>query len=200
MTAKICTRTLFASIAFASTEQTRPYLHGVWIEIDADGATYVAMDGHRLAARRVDLDEDDERNTTIGNWLIPTFICKALKPSARSFAVAALSIESGDIEIAFEGVKQRFAPPDVSYPDWRRIVPSKVSGKTTLSINGNLLASVDKYGSDLGLGVKTAHWNDDGAAVFSFPSADAFCIVMPMRNLGNPVWAQPRWLNAASAP
>lgn len=195
-TASICFRTLKAISAFASTEQTRYYLGGVLLTTDANGVEYVATDGHRLAARRIDLPKDADRNTLIGSWIIPTDICKGFKLPAR-LPDAGTAHDAGNGELKLVGpdsTARLFKPIDGTFPDWRRVVPDKISGNLEhFSFNGAYLASVWKLGADLNLGKPFAQYNGNGPSVFTLDE-NTFAVLMPIRG-GEPTWSRPAWVS-----
>lgn len=190
--------TLAAVSAFAPKEPTRTYLRGVYTTIDADGATYVAIDGHRLAARRVNLDKDAERNTLLGSWIIPTASCRALKIPKRSAALATLRPADAALELELDGAFHKFLPVDGTFPDWRRVVPQETSGVLKMNINGDYLASVFAFGKALDLGLPIPHWNDEDPAAFTFArDPDTLLVVMPMRVKDRADYALPDFVRAA---
>jgi DNA polymerase III subunit beta len=187
MTTTICLKTLAAIAAFSSKEEARYYLGGVSIEVTPRCVTYVATDGHRLAARRLFVPEGSPDNTDcIGQWIIPAATCKALKIGKREDGQATLTTSANgprSLILAYGNQSIGFEAIDGTFPDWRRVVPSTCSGSTTYGFNGEYLASVDKLGAALDLGKKTCHWNDNGPACFTFSGAgDVFAVLMPMRN------------------
>lgn len=192
--------TLAAIAAFASTEATRTYLHGVYVECDVKGVTYVATDGHRLAARRLETPGEPIEEL-IGNWIIPTTICKARKVSKRDghgFGVLSEATD-GRLAISYGGSETVFAPVDGTFPDWRRIVPEKTSGVLNLGINGAYLQSVDTFSKTLNLAPKTCHWNGENAATFTFGDDTAFVVIMPMRQKDVRPWAMPAFVSQRAA-
>lgn len=194
-TAVIDLATLAAVSDFCSKEETRYYLRGVLIEIDADGATYVATDGHRLAARRVSLPKDAAANTLVGQWIIPLEECKAFRLGRSRITEAALTLADGWLDVSFLGNARRFRPVDGTFPDWRRIVPTKAEGALKLGVNATYLASVYKLAQALNIGPVVPHWNNGDACAFTFgDDASAFCLIMPIRLQIDRPWAPPAWL------
>ena len=77
MQASINIATLKAVNLAASTEQTRYYLCGVYVEVTPTTVTYTATNGHILLSRR---EDSAEPNTLTGAWIIPSDFIKAAKP------------------------------------------------------------------------------------------------------------------------
>jgi DNA polymerase-3 subunit beta len=189
--------TLAAVSDFCSKKETRYYLRGVLIEIDADGVTYVATDGHRLAARRVSLPKDAAANTLVGQWIIPLEECKAFRLRRGPAAEAVLALADGWLDVTYLGNARRFRPVDGTFPDWRRIVPSKADGALKLAVNATYLASVYKLGQALNIGPVVPHWNNGDACAFTFgDDASAFCLIMPICLKIDTPWAPPAWLRS----
>jgi DNA polymerase-3 subunit beta len=201
LTATLDLRTLAVVSTFCSNEETRYYLKGVLVEVGPTGVTYVATDGQRLAARRVALPPDLPPNTLIGRWIIPVEDCRALKPGRRGEGQALLTPAGNNLLLTYEGKPRLVQPIDGTFPDWRRIIPNKTTGKLSkLTMQGKYFAAVWALGEALGIGMPIAHWNDDGGPVpFTFADDTAFCLVMPMREKENNGWSAPSWLNKEAA-
>jgi len=197
-TAAICFKTLKAISAFASTEEARYYLNGVLLTLDANGAEYVATDGHRLAARRIDLPEGVDRNTFIGSFIIPTKVCKSFKWNVR-MAPDGTAHDAGNGELKLVGPDSTasvFKPVDGTFPDWRRVVPQSATGVFSIGINGAYLNSVDTLAKELDLGAKNCHWNSDGPIPFTFSrDTDTIAIVMPVNQPKDLAWIVPAWVS-----
>jgi len=100
-----------------SNEETRYYLCGVQVEINATGTTLAATNGHMLLAAHDDKNTLDEPVKLI----IPADIVKGFKP-ARGQTLVELSTEDGK---TWRLGNTLFQPVDGTYPDWRRIVPKQ---------------------------------------------------------------------------
>lgn len=128
---------LAAAMAFTSAEETRRYMHGVYVESQPDpdtglGALIVATDGHKLCAFYDALGHVPEAAI-----LQVDGKSKDLKTGAREVADRRLvfdRIEPGqkagaavhiqDSPVTFTSV-QRIAG---TFPDWRRVMPKVYSG------------------------------------------------------------------------
>lgn len=196
MTTQINLRTLAAVSLVASNEETRYYLNGVLIEARADSVTYVATDGHRLIAVRDDLAKDAPRNDVIGAWIVPADTCRALKPkkSKYTFDTAELTLEGENLR--FQGVSgiSVFKPIDGSFPDWRRVINSSLSGRMDfkgkndketqgITFNFDYLADFAKFARMMGI-YAYPHLapNDSGPVGVIFGDADhILAALMPVR-------------------
>lgn len=125
-TATINLTALKAVACATSTEKYRCYLNGVYLQVEPEHVTYVATDGHILLAHR-EFMEGDNPNTLVGNWIIPTEICSG--KVEKGFPLDCLQkTEDGKLVLAVSG--RIFAPVDGTFPDWRRVVPHDLNGKT----------------------------------------------------------------------
>lgn len=195
-TATIHLPTLRAISAFVSKEETRYYLGGVLVTTDALGASYVATDGHRLAARRVDLGPDDPPNGLLGKWIIPTDACKALKPNRRSpLQTATMTVDGLNLHLQHDGNGISCKAIDGTFPHWESLVPSDVTGATTMGLNGVYLAGVDELAKSLEIGRPLIFWNDGGPACFGFSGCEkTMALIMPVRNPDDAKWTRPAWI------
>lgn len=187
---------------FVSPDELRYYLNGVLIEATPGQVVYASTDGHRLFARREGVNNGGDQWT--GNIIIPTAICEALKFGKRDFEgdiMPGVLSPAGEKDFLLEapatgrqGVK--FAPIDGTFPDWRKVVPSDLSGEVA-QFNGEYLASFHKAHKMLGGGgmVKIGH-NGDGPAIVDFGPTmpDTFGVVMPFRSKKQSGIQVPTWI------
>ena len=191
-------RTLKAVAIAASTEQTRYYLNGVFVQARADHAIYVATDGHRMLVCREELvlPADFDGKPLEGDWIIPTDICNAHKVSTRGgddlYTLELL--EGGKLSLLAAG--RVFLPIAGTFPDWRRVLPS-LSETGTAQFNLLLLASFAKAAAIGGWGVMPAitHAGAGNTALVRFSEDKAFGAIMPIRNPGHGD-TLPAWVNA----
>src|SRR5208337_975230 len=130
----------------ASKEETRYYLNGVYVKIDAGGAEYCATDGHMLLAYREELEKDSPANTLTGEFIIPSSTCadKHIKGSKwASDAVELAEMTDGFLRIDNALV---FRPIDGTFPDWRRVLPSEIDG-VSAQFDPALLVRLQKAGA-----------------------------------------------------
>lgn len=194
-TSTINLRILAAAVAFASKDETRYYLNGVCLEIEARAVNYIATDGHRLIAYREDIeDHDTPDNLLTGTFIIPTPHCKPHKlekeddPRAKIFG-------SGRLTIAINFCDVTFLPIDGVYPDWRRAIPREpVSGKIA-QYNLDYLAAFKKFAGLVGLPMPFVAHNGEGPAAIWFSGRpEVLGMIMPVRctdelNNAPPDWA-----------
>lgn len=202
MQATINFRALNALCLAASTEETRYYLNGVKLEISRDEVIYVVTDGHRLVAHRDVLTEKAERNTLLGDFIIPMATCKALKLKAKWDGSGTVTQDQRGLCFAHPQLPMHVSKPiDGHFPDWRRVVPSSVDGKLA-HFNPHYLAEFDKVAEILlanprrGSVTEVAH-NGGGPALVTFPGeleTTTFGVIMPKR--AAPSMFAPSWAGA----
>ena len=191
MQASINIATLKAINLAASTEQTRYYLCGVYVEVTPTTVTYTATNGHILLSRR---EDSVEPNTLIGTWIIPSDFIKAAKPG-RGTDYATMTPVPGPNDskmLAFTGtITGMAAPIDGTFPDYRRIIPTTVDGKPG-QYDGNYAGTFAKFAKALDLGYFHIHHNGNDAAPVTFNSRQGvYGIIMPLRD--NASTATPAW-------
>lgn len=131
---------LVARAAFAtSTEESRPILNGVLIEIRKDEVRLVATNGHRLADTSAKVETDIENVDLIVH--------------PRALEMAGRVSQSGDVSLSWSGegdsnhlriegdlgtVIARLV--EGPYPNWRQVVPEGANGWLTVDRESTLAA------------------------------------------------------------
>ena len=183
-----------AAAMCASKEETRYYLKGVAIQASAKGVFIVATDGHRLAAFKQLQGYDGESF----NIIIPLDIIAKIKLNKKD-PFATLKLADGLLNqwsITHDGSTITFSVIDGTFPDWQRIIPSELNGKTA-QFNMTYLGDFAKVAKALTgseTSVSIAH-NGDGPALLSFgEEVDGLGVLMPLRKT---IKAQaPNWVTA----
>lgn len=216
LTARINLRKLHAVSLVACTEATRYYLQGVLIEVRADGVLYTATDGHSLLCA---YHVDDEPNTLLGSWIIPTEDCRAFKPKVGREGIddyVTLSAESATSVTLTLG-NRIVKTIDGTFPDFRRVLPNGATYleglKAEMAKNKPLHAPAHFNFNKLAVFAKAcamlagardlvpricyqAHDLSYGPAAIAFPSScgEVFGVLMPMRN-DDAGWTRPTWID-----
>jgi DNA polymerase-3 subunit beta len=182
---EVPTATLKAALICASTDQSRYYLNGVYV--DPKGFL-VATDGWRAFVGKIDLTGVP----AFDGWII----CRdVLKRALTGYKADTITISPNHVGHTF------CQPIDGAYPDWRRAVPDELSGETA-QFNPAYIADMGKIGRllsgkrDGGFGARIHH-NGEGPAAITFPEIDdCFAVLMPFRlplnDCGSEAWAQRR--------
>ena len=170
----------------ASTEETRYYLNGVYVEPHEDGVLLVATDGHRLVCLH------DPDGAATGPAIIRTdkrFLreCKTAKNESVPRLVRISGTVAGvynDPEWTPDSValtQMSDALIDGTFPDWRRIVPEYHEGQCG-GFNAKYLADFGKIAAELDTPAIQLRAKDEmSPALVQLDSAGGFGVLMPMR-------------------
>ena len=182
-TATINLKVLAALSLCASTDTRRHYLCGVCVEIAPRHVTYIATDGHVLAAHREELAADAPDNEMLGSFIIPTAACAKFKLKRGASTVGTIMPDAEYLIIAYGAERIGFTPVDGTFPDWRRVVPALPTGETKpaqfLASNVSRLADV---GTKLGYGAMCIHHDGNSPALVDWQgNTDTVAVIMPYR-------------------
>ena len=108
--------TIFAT----STDDLRPAMTGVFIDIEADSTTFVATDGHRLIRyRRTDIQSSSETRL-----ILPRKALNLIKTSLPSEVVPVITeFSSSNAFFSFGNIKLICRLIDERYPDYDNVIP-----------------------------------------------------------------------------
>ena len=178
-------RELLAAVALAaSTEDTRYYLQGVFVEIGLKSVTLTATNGHILLTARH--APNNANNDPASPIIIPSAtIALALKDKATTID---LFIDGN----AFKLGNISFTPIDGTFPDYRRVIPKAVPETRSIEgvwFNSLYLATMAKAAKLIGAPSSPYGGNgyniypDKGnAALVRFNGAENIVgVVMPLR-------------------
>ena len=167
----------------APKTEIRYYLVGVQLEVTDAGRFYVATDGHKLVAIREARQEGDVN----GDYLIPRDVIlgvKIQKAGRNPVEYAEFELSDGKPSITYCGTETRFNLVDGKFPDWRRVVPTKVSGEIA-QFNPDYLVEIrDCAAATIGIGKYSGlcllH-NGNSASLYQADSTDFIGVIMPLR-------------------
>jgi DNA polymerase III subunit beta len=148
---QIPTDHLKAALLFAAKKDVRNYLNGVLIEWDRENVTIAATDGHRLFAATCPMDEPVEPGSVIVSYDDIKRALTGYKAECIEFTPNADHIR----QIATLG-SVSFLPLDGTYPDWRLVVPAKISGEAA-QFNPAYVGDLAKASKALGVKDAQAH-------------------------------------------
>ena len=173
-------RALKACALCASTEQTRYYLGGVFVELSDCGLLTVATDGRRLIAARPEYTAAMPNKPRFG-IIIPSEVIARLKIS-RYQHQGDLVCDGGAWRLEYDGLAIGFKPIDGTFPDWRRIVPSETNGDAA-QFNPAYLVDFGKASKIMGGDTRpTVAYNGEGPAIITLQAdIEAFGVLMPFR-------------------
>lgn len=194
---------LKAALACASNEETRYYLCGVHVSRHADTLLCAATDGHALLVTRQDWDDGEKGGVLPASGIIiPASFIKSLKLSKScDWAELTLSDDGQRVTIDYVGASYTHALVDGTFPDYRRVMPTKHTGiaaQYAPAIVNKFAAAAKLLGTEY---ISIAHNGDDAAYVTigEADSPNAFGVIMPIRrNAG--ITAPPAWFAAPAEP
>ena len=165
---------LRAALLCTSTEESRGYLRGVYI--DPTGKL-VSTDGHRMFVGKIDLKKAGVEPGSFTGWIICRDAIKRGLTGYKQDVIVISPTSIGDLSCQ---------PVDGTFPDWTRVVASREPSGVVTQFNPAYVADMGKIAKLL-TGSKTGsvhiHHNGDGPCGVTFPGCDdAFAILMPMRS------------------
>lgn len=170
---------------FAPDADIRYYLNGVLVEANATTTRLVATNGHYLAMfeTRDTENENVEREEIIVPIKAVQAIVKAI--SSKLNIDVQLMIDGDRYELRYVDTIVVFSPCDGKFPDYKRVMPDKMSGEQA-QFNGDYLTLINKAQRLFTKKLSAMIWhNGDDSALFQLQEADNFIgVIMPMRTNG----------------
>ncbi|MDD5277703.1 MAG: hypothetical protein PHR16_16675 [Methylovulum sp.] len=190
--ATINLRALHAISLASSQEETRYYICGVFVEIEARQVRYSGTNGHILVVHREEKAKAEAPNTLLGGFIIPTHICRAFKfkrkrPSddygvlVSTDRPSVLTLNQPSEGSDFRG----FGVIDGTFPDVRRVIPDAPPSGEAATYNPIYVATMQRIGAMLRNfdgGIPYIAQNGLNPAIVGWGGLDdSFGIIMPMR-------------------
>ncbi|MCP9766648.1 DNA polymerase III subunit beta [Lacihabitans sp. LS3-19] len=117
--------TLFAT----STDDLRPAMTGVYIDIQEESTTFVATDGHRLIRYR----REDIKSSTPTTMILPRKALNLIKISLPSNSVPVVTeFSNSNAFFSFGNIKLICRLIDERYPDYENVIPKANPHKMTV--------------------------------------------------------------------
>lgn len=177
---------LKALLRVAAEQDIRYYLNGILIETTPEGGKfYVATDGHRLGVFHEGWGKEEPETVRI---IIPRQVvaqAKLLKPEMyRNLSATLKPLDAKKWTYdTLDDVSLNFAPLDGKFPEWRKVLPAKISGDAG-DYNWRYLYDFNLLAQDAGLNSLHGvlfYQNGDDPGVITAGSADFVGILMPQR-------------------
>ena len=117
---KVLSSGITCSLFATADDELRPVMNGIYFDINSEGATFVASDGHKLVCSRNSISQLSDRSS----FILPK------KPA--SLLKAILAKESDNVSIEFDSRVARFSLPefrmvcrliDGRYPNYNSVIP-----------------------------------------------------------------------------
>ena len=143
-----------ACLAFASKNDIRYYLNGVLLEVTDTHMNFVATDGHTLLLVPIKLEytlPNMEKQQFILQRDSATLLVRALKTNKSNAPKPKVTItfprnDKGSMDFSTVDAKQNVSLIDGRFPDYHRVIPKDINGKTLVSsvigINANYIARI----------------------------------------------------------
>lgn len=173
-------RAVAQTVVAASTDEARPVLTGVLLEVEPGSLALVATDGHRLAVRRLGLSSVDGTSVTV---IVPARhlgeVARAITPTRPKVAVTVsatrnqIFFDLGDVEISSRLIEGNF-------PRYQQVIPTETATRVVVGVSRLLrelrtaavlakdAANVVRFTvgeGSLGLRAQTAEVGEDEAVV-----------------------------------
>jgi len=132
--ARAINKTIFA----VSSDELRPAMTGIFVQLRPDNVTFVATDGHRLLRyRRTDISTDQEVSL-----IIPRKAFTLLKSTLPSEATAVrMEFNQSNAFFSFDNIRMVCRLIDERYPDYENVIPVQNPNKLVID-RLDLLSSV----------------------------------------------------------
>jgi DNA polymerase-3 subunit beta len=180
---------LKAAFICSAVKDIRYYLQGVYLEFSpspngaaTDGVlTFAATDGHILFAGTAPAVFNEDPQSAHFWMIIPNDAVKtAIK--TKNDAVILRSLPDGRYSLG----DTIFSPVDAKFPDFRRVIPEKVSGEIGYYDPELLVRGNDALREYFNSKKRVYRLNNNGtsAGVICGDSRDALVVVMPIRTEG----------------
>lgn len=128
--------TLFAT----SSDDLRPAMTGVYIDINEDSTTFVATDGHRLIRYR----REDIKSATPTTMILPRKALNLIKTSLPSETMPVITeFSNSNAFFSFKNIKLICRLIDERYPDYENVIP-KVNPNSMVIERAKFLSSLKR--------------------------------------------------------
>ena len=175
---------------FIPQKDDRPYLHGLRVELNQSESFLVATDGRVLWAYHHD-EGHGEADTGQVRFTVPKALLVGLK--AEGSIAISLDEDQKTCTLQQQGViRSTNIIPD-HYPDWRRTIPTSISGKAAL-YDPALMVPIAKAAKHLGAEHSYVTPNGESGGHVGFGREDIVGVIMPLR--GEMVRSFPEWCRA----
>ncbi len=180
---------------FASDKDVRYCLNGINLEIGAAESRLVASNGHSLGCFRVE-SKQPEVIAPLGNIIIPNELLKSIKAKGTvEITIGPLETKKNEkgeevpvsssrpVTLTYAGVSVSGKTLDGIFPDWRRVIPAKVTGEPA-QFNpiyiGNLAKAYIALHGGKGLPLVGIGFNGTDGALIDLADENFVGVLMPV--------------------
>jgi DNA polymerase-3 subunit beta len=184
----IKTNELKALLLCAAKNDVRYYLNGVHFESTNNGIIAASTDGHRLLCINLPNELVESVKALIPRALIEA----AVKTKAPTIDI---TIDAGNVTLSSMGQNVSGSLTEGVFPDYRRVIPEKVSGIQGNEFNNEYLVDFDKIGKLVNGGKASVLQNDAGsAALVKYTDENVIGVIMPFKHELPTSLTRPAWL------
>lgn len=162
---------------FIPVSDVRPALNGLHVELQADQAYLVASDGHILVAYHHPEGHNDPERGPVA-FTVPKELFTGLK--ARGSIAISYDAEQKTCNVMQQGTARSANAISDRYPEWRRVIPTKISGEAAL-YDPELMVPISRAAKHLGADHCYVTPNGLDAGAISFGKEEIFGVIMPLR-------------------
>ena len=189
----IKTNELKALLICAAKNDIRYYLNGIHFESTSNGIIAASTDGHRLLC----INLPDQQAEGIKALIPRALIEAAVKTKAQ---VIDITIDGPSVTLSSMGQNVSGSIGEGVFPDFRRVIPEKVSGIQGNEFNNEYLVDFDKIGKLVNGGKASVLQNSGSAALVKFDNDAVIGVIMPFKHELPTSLTRPAWLDLPAAP
>lgn len=136
----VLSRAINKTIFAVSSDELRPAMTGIFVQLRSENVTFVATDGHRLLRyRRTDVGTDQEASI-----IVPRKAFTLLKSTLPSEATAVrMEFNQSNAFFSFDNIRMICRLIDERYPDYENVIPVQNPNKLVID-RTDLLSSVKR--------------------------------------------------------
>ncbi|MFB9862539.1 DNA polymerase III subunit beta [Rufibacter immobilis] len=125
----VLSRAINKTIFAVSSDELRPAMTGIFVQLNSGNITFVATDGHRLLRyRRQDVSSDNAASI-----IIPKKAFNLLKSTLPNEATAVrVEFNTSNAFFSFDNIRMICRLIDERYPDYENVIPAQNPNKLTI--------------------------------------------------------------------
>ena len=162
---------------FIPQKDNRSYLHGLHVELNQSESFLVATDGYVLVAYHHN-EGHGEADTGQVRFTVPKELLVGLKP--RGSIAISLDEDQKTCTLQQQGASRSANVIPDRYPDWRRVIPTSISGTVAL-YDPALMVPIAKAAKHLGAEHSYVTPNGDSGGHIGFGREEIVGVIMPLR-------------------
>ena len=171
-----------------SSDATRYYLRGISVEYlqHNNKLALVATDGHRMLFKVFDPATDEDTPIAFNNFepfILPVETIKQAIAGLKGHDTLQVSVKVNEQKVWQHTIGNlTFRPIDGTYPNWKRVIPSKINNEPA-QFDPRYLGEFGKIAKLLGSksGSIHAHHNGNEATNIELFAPDYYGVLMPKR-------------------